>query len=136
MNVISDNEVIVSAGEYLLGDPCYVFNGDDWSTLLDSCDVFDSPVGTIREINVLAFPTTYGDGTYLGSDKVLYDVDSGLIGLVPVELVDKKYNHLYGMPPNKKVVFNKPTACTNDVGDMRFGDIHINTRDEEDEDDG
>lgn len=143
---ISKVEVEVPAGEYILGDPCYAVPDGEWMELLESCDYFNTPVGTLRRstkegtfnvmetFKILAFSTRWGDGTYQGTDGGMYPVDAGLIGLVPVEVVGKDAlaEHLCNL-----VTFDRPTKCSTDgQGKLRFGHITIDTdpADEEDED--
>jgi hypothetical protein len=80
----------VPAGTYWLGDPCYSVPSDLWIPLLESCDFFNLPVGTVNGHKVYASPTAYGDGEYVGSDGYSYPVDAGLIGLVPEALVTEE----------------------------------------------
>jgi hypothetical protein len=135
---LSNLEVIVPAGQYVLGDPCYAVPDEHWDDLLASCDYFHSPVGHItidyaKKFHVLGFGTRWGDGCYSGSDGKEYPVDAGLIGLVPIELVEDVSEH-YG----NIVTFNKDTICrSNGDGKLYFGSIVIDTdpEDEEEEND-
>lgn len=144
---ISKVEVEVPAGKYILGDPCYAVPDSEWMELLESCEFFNSPIGTIRRspkegtfnvmetFKVVAFGTRWGDGCYRGTDGNSYPVDAGLIGLVPVEVVGSEAlrDDLCTV-----VTFDKPTKCgTDGEGKLRFGHITIDTdpaQDEEDED--
>lgn len=140
--------VMIPAGKYVLGDPCYSVPDKLWDSLLDSCGYFDvrdrgSNVGTIevndKTYSVLGFGTAYGDGSFKGSDGNEYCVDSGLIGLVPLELAEMKddLKDCYLDAGLVQIVeFTANTLCTNHDGDMVFGDITINTAhwDEEDDD--
>jgi hypothetical protein len=133
MNIIKV-EVIVPEGSYVIGDPCYAVPDKDWDDLLLSCNYFESPIGYVKDgmqkFPVLAFSTRWGDGTYRGSDGNDYPVDAGLIGLVPVEMVEDLAEHTI-------VEFNRDTLCVNDgSGNLRFGHITIDTalEDEGDED--
>ena len=140
---ISKVEVEVPAGRYILGDPCYAVPDDEeWMELLESCDYFNTPIGTIRRngaglkpFKIVAFSTRWGDGCYRGTDGNSYPVDAGLIGLVPVEVIgmDALRDDLCTV-----VTFDKPTKCSSDgEGKLRFGHITIDTdpaQDEEGED--
>jgi hypothetical protein len=131
---ISKVEVIVPIGQYVLGDPCYAVPYEDWDDLLASCNYYQNPIGYVargftHKIPVLAFSTKWGDGCYAGSDGKEYPVDAGLIGLVPIELVEDLTEH-----QDNIVTFNKETVCSdNGDGKLRFGHIVIDT-DPEDED--
>ena len=126
-------QVIVPAGKYWLCDPCYAVPENLWMQLLNSCDFFNAPVGTVTDSrggvhHVLGFCTAYGDGCYVDQHGNTYPVDAGLIGLVPVEL---------GEPGGfgTLVEFKTDTICINHSGKMQFGGYKINTRDDEDFDD-
>lgn len=134
---ISNVEVTVPAGKYVLGDPCYAVPDDCWDDLLESCDYFRSPIGHItldytKKFQVLGFGTRWGDGCYAGSDGKSYPVDAGLIGLVPIELVENILEH-----SDYIVTFKKNTVCRSDGdGKLYFGSIVIDTDpDEENEND-
>ena len=83
------------AGEYWIGDPCYVI--EPHSVWLELVDEF---YGDRREIDhdevriveykgqrMVWSPTDYGDGVYYGSNGYSYGVDAGLLGVVPTELI-------------------------------------------------
>jgi hypothetical protein len=123
-------EVIVPKGSYVIGDPCYAVPNKEWDSLLQSCNYFESPIGYVKnglqKFPVLAFGTKWGDGCYRGTDGNEYPVDAGLIGLVPVELLEDLLDH-------KVVNFSKDTPCVDDgSGKLKFGHITIDT-DPEDE---
>lgn len=84
--------VQVPTGRYVLGDPCYSVPNECWDELLASCEYFNEPIGTVNGIKVLAFSTKWGDGCYRDQFGHEYDVDAGLIGLVPISLAIKGDN--------------------------------------------
>lgn len=145
---IKSVDVVVPAGQYVLGDPCYAVPDDKWDELLESCNYFENPVGCIRHDDflwrslsakgiymnktfILAFPTRWGDGYYLGSNGMNYPVDAGLIGLVPVDIAKDLESHYQNI-----VTFTKDTVCSHDgSGKLRFGGISIETDPEEEEED-
>lgn len=125
-------EVVVPKGSYVIGDPCYAVPNQDWGDLLLSCNYFESPIGYVnhgmQKFPVLAFSTKWGDGSYHGTDGNEYDVDAGLLGLVPVELLDDLADH-------KIVNFSKDSLCIDDgSGKLKFGHITIDTDPTEAED--
>lgn len=125
-----NQSVIVPAGKYVLGDPCYAVPDELWEDLLDRCDCFvGNPVGTVKGHSVLGFSTAYGDGCYVGSDWFEYCVDAGLIGLVPYTLAEGKC--WKGL--SRVLEFNEDTVCTNDGGVMTFGDVVIDTVNDDEE---
>jgi hypothetical protein len=116
-------EVTIPAGRYYLGDPCYVIRDEDWIPLLENCNYFiDRPVGEVGGYQILAFSTKHGDGTFHDQQKNEYDVDAGVIGLVPVAYGGKEHD-------SREVEFKSPTLCWNDDGVLHFGSIIINTDD-------
>jgi hypothetical protein len=131
--------VVVQAGTYVLGDPCYAVPNEYWDDLLRSCNFFlDSPIGQVTtkdgdEYRVLGFGTMWGDGVYLDQRGAQYPVDAGLIGLVPVGLVDIEEVKAQGL---HLVVFDKPVICSRDpeTGVLTFGSYRIETNPVEDED--
>lgn len=132
-------QVWVPAGTYVLGDPCYAVPKDLWDEAGESCDWWEaSPIATVtvegKEYNILGFDTAYGDGSYNGSDGTEYPVDAGMIGLVPIELaLLNMVRGGYQPGLNKVIVFDRETLCTSDDGVMQFGDIHIDTKNHEEE---
>ena len=119
----------VEKGKYYLGDPCYVFNDTDWDTLLDSCNVFENPIGIVRGYEILAFGTKYGDGEYIDNYGTLYPVDAGLIGLVPFDLIKKNYSEEKLESFGNVVEFKWKVICTSIDGVLTFGRYKINTGD-------
>jgi hypothetical protein len=118
-----DIQVMVPAGKYVLGDPCYVVPNDHWDELLNSCDYFNRPVGCFKGIEVLAFFTRWGDGNYADNKHRYYPVDAGIIGLIPFSdtlKIDPTLSHI--------VEFTQETLCSrNGDGMLKFGSIHIDT---------
>jgi hypothetical protein len=116
-------QVLVQPGKYYLGDPCYTVPDYLWMDLLNSADFFSTKnEGTAIGFTVYAFSTAYGDGVYAGSNGFQYGVDSGLIGLVPVELA---INTDLGLVT--EIEFTSPTMCTYKNGLMCFGNVTIDT---------
>lgn len=113
-------------GRYWIGDPCYIVPDDKWRALLDSCNYFDVPLGTIDEVEVIAFRTMYGDGTYKDQSENEYGVDAGLIGIVSVEQAEKS-----GWTVDKKLgtisEFKRRFNCTEEDGIITFGYVTIVT---------
>lgn len=126
--------VVVPAGEYVLGDPCYSVPEARWSELLHSCGYFDEcPVGRIDDREVLAFGTAHGDGCYRGPGGAELCVDSGLIGLVPADLPGLRDE--YARDLTCRVRFSRPAVCERTAdGVLYFGSFCVDTSDEEGED--
>lgn len=80
-----------SAGEYWVGDPCYVVPDDIYQGIWGDKYKFED--GTIDCGNGLSFQvhgTAWGDGEYKGSNGFIYGVDAGVLAIVPMELATKE----------------------------------------------
>lgn len=119
--------VVVPPGKYLLGDPCYSFPPNYWMDLLVNSDFFSRPVGHAAGVDVLAFRTKHGDGTYFDEASNEYAVDAGLIGLVPYDIAVQTDDDIPFVYP---VTFYVDTVCMSDgKGLLTFGQINIETED-------
>lgn len=117
---------IIKPGTYILGDPCYSFEYDDWSAICDQTNCFENFTNTIYDGRyVLAFSTAYGDGSYRGTNGVEYGVDSGLIGLV--EFDETKHAYDIERDDMSLITFKQETLVRNENGVMTFGDVVIDT---------
>lgn len=121
--------VAVPAGKYFLGDPLCAFPDDArWNRLLDSCGVFQaSPVGAVDGMQVVAFHTAHGDGSYECEEGEVA-VDSGLIGLVPASAARETPAGMIA------VEFGDTESCQAVGGTLWFGQIKFETDDSDDED--
>lgn len=132
-------EVTVPPGTYVVGDPCYAVPNDRWHEWLDASDM--GPVNHSREHVLCAdldgrtcvgVSTAFGDGSYPDNLGNGYGVDAGLIGLVPIELVDREtWSYAPGgwMEP-VIMTFDKPVTCYYDDGTIHLGDLVIKTGDD------
>lgn len=126
----------LKAGEYYIGDCCYVFGDREDNVWGDFCDKLGDDEAPIKVLghDVVAYSTLYGDGCYPSNAGLFeFPVDSGLIGCTPKELWIED-----GEPSGCLLVrFDSDFTCENDFvgkrGVLRFGHIIIDTRDEEDE---
>ena len=136
-------------GVYYVGDPCYVLGSDHkrWMRLLKESRYFngfdpDSEEelrvrfweGLFEDHNMAGGSTAFGDGTYVDNYGNSYPVDSGIIGIVPIELCDNidmdnmKHIHDGGMVINFGKDFN---IMMDGKGKFTFGHIEIDTTNEE-----
>lgn len=81
---------VTSEKGFFVGDICYVLCDSLYSGVWGELNgyedgVFDDPVTGLQ---VAVAGTFLGDGCYFGSDDSMFHVDAGVIGLVPLELVD------------------------------------------------
>lgn len=121
-------------GRYLIIDPFYVFNKDDW------CDavglIFKFPIAATKYYKgypFCAIYTAYGDDCYEDNLGRNYVVDSGLIGAVSEALVfasgvyDKDTTGGYWIESKSEI------ECYSNEGTLHFGDVVIKTGDDKDE---
>jgi len=117
------------AGKYYIGDPCYVIRGVDYERWTKFCDVLHEvcdggPIVEFEGIPMFADGTAHGDGTYLDNEDNEYGVDAGLIGAVPVELIDDED----GIELGRIVTFSEPFEVDRSAeGMFQFGNIEIET---------
>jgi hypothetical protein len=120
-------------GEYWIGDLCYVMN-DKWGSFCDATITGDSVMSGQVDVDgatVVTLTTAYGDGTYRDGQGHEYGVDAGLIGAIRVEdITDPKARLDWGRVVN----FDAPWYFESDNGVLTFGDIVINTGDEDEDD--
>lgn len=128
--------VMMPAGEYYIGDLCYVM--ENWWDEVCEKTIEDNEVLNGRfvldgGIEFAMMSTFYGDGSYgsnvLGSN---FPVDSGSIGVVKLSAIGKTSKDIDEEGLGKVVVFNTPFEVKDDEGTLIFGDIRIFTNDEED----
>lgn len=82
---------ITSEKGFYIGDICYVladklYHGVWGKNGYTDGECADPETG----LKFAVASTAYGDGEYEGSDGNYYGVDAGVIGIVPLELVEKK----------------------------------------------
>jgi hypothetical protein len=91
---------LLPAGKYWIGDPGYVLT--DWDAYLDDSD-FEGGVYELNGALAMIFDTDHGDGGYEDQEGRVYGVDSGMIGAVPVSMVEdsKMRRSRFGFPEPK-----------------------------------
>lgn len=114
--------VIVNIGKYFLCDPCYVVPDEDWMELIKTADYFSDAECIYKGHQIISFSTAYGDGSYNDQFGNEFPVDSGMIGLVPVEFGVQDPNMIHLI-----VEFTKPTKCFSEDGKLHFGKYIIDT---------
>lgn len=137
--IIDADTVRVPPGRYFLGDPCYPVRYEDRRAVYEDADggwdnddfVLVFPGGH----QVLQAPTQWGDGTYFGTDGVVYAVDSGTLGLVPEALFDTETINKPGRVPLERlgriVDLTEATLARREKGVFRLGNIVIDTREDD-----
>lgn len=144
-------------GKYYIGDPCYVIDDDEWMDALQSTRYFnlfvngdcegeynekDDQHGVFERDGTLfaVSSTAYGDGEYpcvsLGSLVGTCGVDAGLIGAIPLEMIDLdavNKNYSQGIEGLGCVVeFAHPFNIEVSDGLIDFGEFSVETGDSAD----
>lgn len=112
------------AGKYYIGDPCYVVGTkkhEDWLDILHRTNYFDGEVYELGGRKVWAHGTAHGDGCYDDNIGNSYGVDAGLIGAIPIELVevDMKEAQRLGNIHD----FEEDFECACNSGRFNFGNL-------------
>lgn len=118
-------------GKYFIGDPCYVFDNPSWDLLQELDGFLDGEIVTLQDRQLWAHSTAHGDGTYPDQNGSEYSVDSGMLGAVPIELIEDPSGEEHGTmvdAPNGLIV-------EYDNGTFWFGAIVIKTDDVDSDDD-
>lgn len=79
---------IESKRGFYIGDVCYVLADDIYHDVWGANGYRDGVVEA-RGFKFAVSGTAFGDGTYYDREGYEYGVDAGVIGLVPLELVEK-----------------------------------------------
>lgn len=147
MKSLELKENLLPKGDYVITDPCYVLSDENYDKLIYSETDVDEKgnkkfepldgVGKINETLLFSHGTLWGDGSYDDGDGYQYGVDSGQIGCIPMELVDKdKLKEVDGKRTRKdgstfylirKIHFPKNFKCSYEYGVFKIGDIVIPT---------
>lgn len=153
----------MKAGEYYVGDLCYVFTDEQWSEVCDLMYRFNKQTGKEEDnegilkledgTEFAIFGTLWGDGSYPNSqNSKMHCVDSGTIGCVLVNKVSTNntlgemkrlgciVNFVEDFEPRSEVDRRNQRAGSN--GKLYFGNTELGqfvvdtnrTQDDEDED--
>lgn len=116
----------VPAGKYWIGDPSYVLTKNDFSNFVHQ-DKNNGSIGCILDGHIIiALSTFFGDGEYYDDEQNSYKVDSGYIGIIPLDYLT--LNNI-DVPENGRIhIFEKTSEIfVSDIGLMNFGNITITT---------
>ena len=114
---------------FVISDPCYTLSKSVYRSFWGKKKNFDDGVFDYGDTSFAVSATAYGDGVYYDNHAHKYPVDSGVIALIPLELVSDKSDL------NSGVVIRIPGEaefmCEDGVFDITFSNgyiIHINTK--------
>lgn len=123
---------MMKAGEYYVGDLCYVMH-DEWDEV---CNLIISKEGGCLdgEFNLndgrrfAVYSTAYGDGKYYDGQGRNYFVDAGIIGCILLSDIDvgNERNDIEG---GNVITFEKDFGTSSDGEDIRIGHITVATGD-------
>ena len=122
------------AGTYYIGDLCYVLHAswDEVCRLViqgQSCLEGRFQLADGREF--VMFNTAYGDGEYTDNLGGRYGVDAGCIGCILLESVDRTDRDDVTLGVSH--TFDQDFECSTDGRTLMFGNISIQTADDEDD---
>ena len=128
------------AGEYYIGDLCYVMHAE-WNELCGIMfaapgnDMVEGDLSLADGRRVFLASTAYGDGTYNDNKGNHYDVDSGSIGIIAVKNIAP--TEVENIDSGAVHTFTEDFGVYAFAGVFRFGDVVIDTayEDSEEEDD-
>lgn len=110
---------IFKKGHYYIGDPCYVIENTEWDMLLETTEFFNNENQEFKGFTVAIGPVKNGDGSYKASNNEIYGVDSGHIGIIPIEALNIMEYSCEKFEDDFMVII--------DNGTFRFGNIKIKT---------
>lgn len=126
---------IFSAGEYYIGDLCYVMH-DRWEEVCDVTDKLEGSLGSLElkdGTKLFMDWTAYGDGKYYDNLGNSYPVDSGTLGVIEVkDIATEELKNITGGNIHK---FDKDFQVSAVNGYFVFGDVIVNTDEQEEFDD-
>lgn len=118
--------MLLKAGDYYLGDLCYVLSDEDYCSLLKNSGFLDNRILWEGELNgypVFVACTSHGDGVYFDNYDRQYFVDAGIIGIVPADILVSTSKVELG----NIIRFETDFKVSYDNGIFKFGDIVIDT---------
>lgn len=118
--------VTLKAGEYYIGDCCYVLSEsylDNFDWIGDFCNKIGDEGVEVLGYKLAVFGTMHGDGVYDSNIDFDFPVDAGIIGCTPKELWQGG-----GEPFGCKLIkFDNDFKCYKDGGTLVFGHVEVET---------
>lgn len=118
------------AGTYYIGDLCYIIRDELWQEV---CDKFFGDIGDTLTLSdgrrIAMMSTAYGDGTYYDQHSNVYDVDSGTLGCVAVDIPNLEFD-AFGhavFEGDNYFKFDEPFIIDYQIGTVVFGNVRIDT---------
>jgi len=124
------------AGDYYIGDACYVLNRGQWEALPPPPAFGEHWSGTLDDGPYWMGWTAYGDGVYTDSEGEDYGVDSGTLRVFPVAACDLAQRaDTCRSCLGRVVTFRVPFTPRCHAGVFTLGHLTIDTRMEAEEED-
>lgn len=104
-------EFMVPSGEYFIGDPGYAFEEKEWKNIcqIDKNDRVQKIIYSWQGKNFFMV-SVGGDGDFIDTQGFTYSVETGSLGLVPIDLISPNLiKDCKG--PGRFVVFKEATLC-------------------------
>ncbi len=117
--------MILPAGKYYIGDPCYVLDAAAMNAVTDKMTSGEA-ASSVFEVNghmMWAHFTQYGDGAFADQNGAEYPVDSAALSAVPIDLVKNPEGEEHGTV----IEFDMSFTVNYKNGVFWFGDICIDT---------
>ena len=127
---------VFPAGEYYIGDFCYLLDDEDYYEIVCSF-LYDGEPYQYKKYNFLFGNTAHGDGQYSDNKgNSCYSADSGTIGIInlPTKKLKEQAKELLRCRCANVVKFDEPFSVYCGDGIFYFGSIEINTEYSKDED--
>ena len=102
---------ILNPGKYYLGDPSHVLSDKIIIGLWGNVYNYANGKHNINSFNFAVHQTHKGDGKFTDTKSRTYNVESGVIALVQIELIDdinlcKKHGHIYNFLDNINFIYD------------------------------
>ena len=119
---------------YYIGDLCYILPQDLYDKMVCSFKYETGEWFTVDGVRFAFGSTADGDGEFVDNVGRKYPVDAGILGIVELNaaFVPKNISNEHGDLGHIVQFEEEPLVVTCD-GNFRFGNICIDTRDQEDE---
>jgi hypothetical protein len=112
-------------GIYYIGDPIYLFS-ENWDEVLEETNSFNEK---LNGYTVAGGETSFGNGQYEDNFGRKYGVNSGILAILPSDVVDIK--KIYSIEKSKimhLVEFEEDFNVEIDDGIFIFGEVQIDTK--------
>lgn len=116
-----------NAGEYWVGDLCYVLSDDDWDEYFQNYANQPNTKHVFSDGREFWYcNTAFGDGTYVDQFDNEYQVDSGTIGVISLADIDEEHPDTW-MAGGATLLFEDEFHCSYANGVFYIGEIVIDT---------